>query len=611
MAASFRFLLHALALFVLLQTALTTASQAAIVVDKALMVREDAAGDPIGVPAPVELPYNWDSKQGGAEGRVRYLIDFPIETPSEPHALLIPRIGNTFEIVLNGVPLARMGTHGNSYQDYSKQPRFFLIPPNLLRAENRLAITTHAQSARHAGLSRVIVGPDAELEAIYDHTRRWHTGAFVVIITVSAVLGGLSLLLWLRQRETLYVYYGLAELLWAFRIGDIFYEETLLPWPWPGLLTFSAYAIAPNLICKFSLVIVDAHRGWLKQLGDWQMALSVPVMAVALFGRMPRLVSAWLGLTVALCVVVAYVVLMRSLRSKTFEQKVLGVAVILISAAAVRDMVVFRILNLSFGSVAWVGYAWVGFGITLMWVISERLRRSRQEVAAMNQVLMQRLAQREAELQTSFVSRTEAERRGAMMEERQRLMRDMHDGLGSQLLGTLQMARNESVSRQTLVEQLHDALDHVKLTVDAMQDTEGDIAALLGALRYRLGPRLQASGIQLTWSVDTLPAIPGWTIQHSRDLQMILFEAFSNLIAHAGADRAALTASVDPASHCIRITLADNGKGMEGSSASHGHGLLNMRARAARISACLDIEADDDGTQVTLTLPLEAGVAAA
>jgi hypothetical protein len=67
------------------------------------------------------------------------------------------------------------------------------------------------------------------------------------------------------------------------------------------------------------------------------------------------------------------------------------------------------------------------------------------------------------------------------------------------------------------------------------QDTEGDIASLLGALRYRLNPRLAAAGVQLACAVESLPEIAGWTLQKSRDLQLILFEAFSNLMTHAGA----------------------------------------------------------------------------
>ena len=117
---------------------------------------------------------------------------------------------------------------------------------------------------------------------------------------------------------------------------------------------------------------------------------------------------------------------------------------------------------------------------------------------------------------------------------------------------------------------------------------------------------LAAAGLQLTWSVEPLPEIAGWTLQKSRDLQMLLFEAFSNLITHAGATHATLRAAPSTQTREIRIALQDNGRGIDidAMTAAGGHGLANMRARAARISAELHIESTSKGTQTSLVLPL-------
>ena len=244
--------------------------------------------------------------------------------------------------------------------------------------------------------------------------------------------------------------------------------------------------------------------------------------------------------------------------------------------------------------------------MTLAWTIAERLRKSAQAIASMNQDLAQRLAEGEAKLAATYAAQAETQRNQAIVEERQRLTRDMHDGLGSQLLGALQLSQNPEVAREVITAHLREALDHLKLTVDAMQDIEGDIASLLGALRYRLSERLDAAGIRLAWSVDPLPAIGGWTLQQSRDLQMILFEAFSNLLAHSGASNASLRAEYLGREHAIRIRLSDDGKGFNPRSQEGpgGHGLANMRSRTARLGAALDIESSPAGTCVNLLLPL-------
>jgi signal transduction histidine kinase len=244
--------------------------------------------------------------------------------------------------------------------------------------------------------------------------------------------------------------------------------------------------------------------------------------------------------------------------------------------------------------------------------VAEHMRKDRRALARMNQTLMQELAAREAELKTVFERERAHDKARGAQEERTRLMRDMHDGLGSQLVGALQIAKNPASSRAVVAAQLQDALDHLKLTVDAMQESDGDIGSLLGALRYRLAPRLEAAGIALDWNVAHLPLIPGWSIQRARDLQMILFEAFSNLIAHAGASRAQLVASCDEADGTVvvRVTLSDNGHGfaLHEPAATHGHGLANMHMRAANMGAILQLHSSGAGSRIELILPLHEQV---
>jgi signal transduction histidine kinase len=550
------------------------------------------------------LPYRWDAAHGGIEGKAYFQLPFSSSDAAEPQALFIARVGNTYEVVLNGVVLGTKGRPGDPYAD-NKKPVFFNIPAGLLREKNMLDIAITAQSGRHAGLTPVVLGPVNEVRDIY--LASWHerqTGYFVIGI-ISSVLGALALLLWLRQHESMYVFYGLAELLFAFRISDGQFDVSPLPWPWWGIFGFSAQAIGTALILKFSLSVMDRHHGALKHICNGFMLLTLPVMALSLFGGWPPLVSAWKGVSALISIVVAVVIVPQGLRSGVSEQRIVAGAYMLVIVALIRDTFIFKNLPGYYG-VVWTVYAWVLFSISMAWIIAERMRKSTQEIAIMNQTLSRRLAEREAELNAVFAQQTQSERQQAMQEERQRLTRDMHDGLGSQLLGALHLAQNPAVARDTVAHQLRETLDHLKLTVDAMQDTEGDIASLLGALRYRLGPRLEAAGVQLAWSVEALPAVAGWTLQQSRDLQMILFEAFSNLITHAGASHATLRAVQDANQRQLLITLEDNGRGFNVDAAikEGGHGIANMHLRAARINAQLHIERTSNGTKTTLTLPL-------
>lgn len=583
------------------------ASQTPLLLERAMVV-VDLPELPPRPAVDVSLPYNWDTAVGAVDGQARFTLHFNCADTAAPQALYILRLGNTFTMTLNGIVIAHLGAN-DPYEDYSKEPRLYPIPEGVLQPQNTLEITIHAQGGRHAGLTPVQFGAAAQLQAVYHQDYRWRITGALVIAVVSAVFGALALILWLRQRNPLYILYGLGELLWALQVSDTWTTRSPLPWPWWGAVILSAYALAPVLISKFALEVVNAHRGWLKRVSSWQLALSVPVVLLAVLGGMPWLWTVLQGLIVLLALTVGIVVVVKGVRSASLERWALAIAVILAVSAGVRDFIVIK-LGSSYGSVSLARYAWVVFSVTLAWIIAEQMRKDSRALAQMNQNLAQQLAAREAELRVVFERERSNEKTRGILEERTRLMRDMHDGLGSQLVGVLQLAQNPTSSRTIVAAQLQDALDHLKLTVDAMQETDGDVGSLLGALRYRLAPRLEAAGIVLSWNVDHLPLVPAWTVQRSRDLQMILFEAFSNLIAHSGATCAHLCAQcindVATGNPIVQVTLEDNGSGFDADNLSepHGRGLANMRARAANLGAVLHFRSSAAGSLMCVTLPL-------
>ncbi|MDB5825475.1 MAG: hypothetical protein JWR21_4179 [Herminiimonas sp.] len=591
----------------LILVAVAAPTQATTQFESASASFELETGAPVRAPSTVKLPYSWDRDIGGVSGKGRFTIRFPADPAGPQQALFIRRVGNSFEANVNGQSIVRIGTFGDTYFDSSVRPRLLLIPPSVLREQNEVTITVGAMASRNGGLGLVYAGTVDEMREMYEASLRWRNSSFGVMLVISFILGSFTMLLWMRERESIYLYYAVSELLWAVHIAAVQIETV----PFPGILwstlNYSCYAVSAGFICKFALTLIGRHSGILKRLFGLQLWLSVPVIVSALVSGHPGLISIWFGITVLLGTVVAGVVMRQALRVRSMEQRVLAVAVCITAAAAVHDMVVFRILT-GYGGFPLLAFAWTALGMAMAWIIADRLHRSTLAVSRMNRNLGQRLAEQEQELERLFDSRSVLDRRDAIVEERQRIMRDMHDGLGSQLVSAVHLIRDPNVSRGMLTEQLQDALDHLKMTVDAMQDTDGDIAMLLGALRYRLAPRLEAIGVSLSWDVRTLPPVDDWTIEKSRHLQLILFEAISNVIAHSRASQAHLSADVrrDNGDEVIRITLRDNGVGLRGSSelTRGGQGLANIRARAGSIGAGLRMDSSGDGTELQLELPV-------
>jgi signal transduction histidine kinase len=199
----------------------------------------------------------------------------------------------------------------------------------------------------------------------------------------------------------------------------------------------------------------------------------------------------------------------------------------------------------------------------------------------------------------------------ARLTERQRIMSDIHDTVGSQLVGALSLIR-ANAALPVIDQHVTEALQDLRIAVDAIQPVNGNLAAVLATLRHRLQPRLEAAGIQLVWRVDDLPRLENLTPGMIQHIQRIVMEAFSNIIQYAGATkvlvRAQLVGSPTTTQH-IRIRIADNGAGLSAIPAA-GQGLINMRSRAQTIGAVLVLRSLDvqklnlGGTSVRLDLPL-------
>jgi signal transduction histidine kinase len=196
----------------------------------------------------------------------------------------------------------------------------------------------------------------------------------------------------------------------------------------------------------------------------------------------------------------------------------------------------------------------------------------------------------------------ELEGQRAVAAERQRIMSDMHDGVGGQLISTLSLVEQGELSQAEVAAALRECLDDLRLTIDSLEPTEHDLLPVLGNLRYRLDERLKKQGIDLDWQVSDIPRLSCLTPQNVMHVLRILQEAFSNVLQHARANRVRVETGVDSLGENVYIRVLDNGTGF--TEDRPGHGLANMRRRAQVIGAQLRVEPSPTGTTLSLLLPV-------
>jgi len=242
-------------------------------------------------------------------------------------------------------------------------------------------------------------------------------------------------------------------------------------------------------------------------------------------------------------------------------------------------------------------------------LVVQRYSRSVADWRSLNETLAERVAEREARLREAFETVRSQQEEQAVSNERQRIMREIHDGVGSQLVGMLNMLGHEDVDRSALEREIRFALDEMRMAVDSLQPMDSDLTVLLATLRYRLQPRFEAAQLEVAWEIDDLPRIEDLSPPSILQLQRLLLEAFTNVLKHARARRVVVQAHWQdgPASGVV-LRVADDGVGLPARSREveiHGKGLASMRVRAAAIGATLRIEsAGGGGTCIVVDWPV-------
>jgi signal transduction histidine kinase len=200
------------------------------------------------------------------------------------------------------------------------------------------------------------------------------------------------------------------------------------------------------------------------------------------------------------------------------------------------------------------------------------------------------------------------ERRKAILEERNRLARDIHDNLAqgfAAILMQLQAARRETgtlpaavaTSLQTAVDLARTHLTEARRSVGTLRPTVGpgeDIATALKRLAD-LGQR--TAGLPIEVILEELPRFGDGV---EREIIGIAQEALTNAVRHARARRITIRAST-VRSIGFRLSVADDGRGIARERPTAGFGMTSMQERAERIGASLTIvTAPRSGTEVVL-----------
>lgn len=241
-----------------------------------------------------------------------------------------------------------------------------------------------------------------------------------------------------------------------------------------------------------------------------------------------------------------------------------------------------------------------------------RARRIRGEAYQMSQLHLQELneahealKQAHAELQEATVHSI----RYAALEERTRLAREIHDGLGHQLTGLIVQLEALKVmlvsdparalaSVSKLLDIARQAMSEVRTAVREWASDEMGLGPV--ALRGLVSQVQARSGVDIHYVEEG--DISEWPMATSITLYRVLQESLTNVLRHANAT--AVTVEVKEDVDDIRLTISDNGLYTEAMPLSPGFGLKGMIERCRQLGgSCNFAGADPHGLRTKVVLP--------
>lgn len=488
------------------------------------------------------------------------------------------------------------------------RPLWVVLPAALTEIQQareiEVVIAVPVMQAGYYSVSGVWLGAREALEPRHD--RRWamQIGVPQATSLTLVTLGLFALVLWMKRREDpSYLLFSLASVAWLVR--NLHYHLDLprtraaLEWFW--WLTHASMSWVMLLTFLFALRFARQRFARFER----GMALFVLLSSLASMPLWGRGVDALVLLHICNAVVgLAGTAFVASVawRQGTRELRVMAAALVIGVVLGVHD------LGLLAGwwwpeHVYLMPFATLVILASFLYAVQYRYVEALRGVERANEELAQRLDEQSVELRAQHDKLREVERQQALLLERQRIMQDMHDGLGSSLLSAMVAVEQGSMPQEQVVGVLRECVDDLRLVIDSLEPVGHDLVSLLATMRYRLGKRLQLGGLKLEWDVHDLPPLEWLEPPDALHVLRLMQEALTNALKHARATRVRVVTR--DLGKRVEIRVEDDGEGFDVATISQGRGLRGLQRRAKVLGGSLRVDSSPGhGTVVTLRLPV-------
>jgi len=248
--------------------------------------------------------------------------------------------------------------------------------------------------------------------------------------------------------------------------------------------------------------------------------------------------------------------------------------------------------------------------MAMAWHLTGRFITALNESETLNRELETRVEKAQHEIEDHFQTIQEMEKHQAVLQERERFSREIHDGISGNVSNAIMMTelirqeipQLDNKRLQQLHSHLDDGLYELRNMILAMEEDIPGVNELFSHVNDKYEQVLSLLDIDYSSEFQSLQNPHRLSQSESLNLLRILQEALNNIVKHAQATHVLL--EVKEQAQSIVFSVTDNGRGFDAEQQKNGHyGLKNMHKRSAKIGASLIIKSSPgEGSQLSLVL---------
>jgi signal transduction histidine kinase len=527
------------------------------------------------------------------------------------------------ELYLNGSLIQSGGQFSEPVTRNWNYPLYAEPPLALWRAGDNWIHIRHISYKAYGFISPLYAGPAAQLRQQYEtvYTMQIRIAQFLFPVTLATAFFIFSI--WLRRKkDTVYFWFAAAVAAWSIYIVNMFIRQLVIStrlWEWIAHLSIELWVVA---FFVFSYRFVGLNLGRL----SWALAAYTALAAVTYaLGDLAQL-SSTSAFFHATSLLIGFALVVRLavhwVRAKATSTITLTGGLVVLLATGVHDWMFQTGLTSVTGTLSLHLHYYCAplVFVFIAWHLTARYSTAVDELEDLNLHLAERISDAEVELANRYDQIKSMEQREAVLNERERIARDIHDTIGGRFSSAIMMTdlikqdKNAESRLALLHDVLADGLTEVRHLVTAMVGDISNTADLIYYVSDKSSATLRSVDISLRSKFDLADAPSAISNQRALNIARVFQEATNNIIKHSTAESATLTASDKDGQ--LTILLADSGVGLPEDDVSkpqesgdtkgvRTYGLAGMRVRCDEIGATLVVSnGKNGGCVVSLSLAL-------